>query len=360
MLLATAVLGAIEGRLALDGIVYLFLFAGFGGTGALIADRKPGNPIGWLLLLFPVTTAFESLAESYTLLARSGPLPEMDLVAWLAVWPGQIAVTAMLVLVPLLFPNGQLPSPRWRWYGRTAVGAVAVLGVVEMFDAGTEVLVNPWAVPLVVRISEGAGFVFGVLGVVSVASLLVRYRGATASERQQIKWLFYAISLFVGAFLLNTLIFTRVPGSVTDLVFPILLLLLPVSIGVAILRHQLYDIDRIIKRTAVYAVVVAVLAGVYVAAVLGLQALLGASDPLAVAGSTLAAAALFNPVRRRVQGWVDRRFDRARYDAGRVVDEFTARLRHEVDLAGLTSDLTGVVTVTLRPVTVGLWVRAEQ
>ena len=197
--------------------------------------------------------------------------------------------------------------------------------------------------------------------VLGALSLIWRYRKASGVERGQLKWVAFAL---VAALLgLVFMLVSELLGFEGDLVGLVPWLVaglgFPIAVAIAILRYRLYDIDRLISRTVSYAIVAAVLVAVYAGFAVALGAVVGQENPLAVAGATLAAAALFTPVRRKVQGFVERRFDRSRYDAGRVVDEFASRLRSEVDLDGLTDDLTRVVGRTLRPATVRLWLRGE-
>jgi hypothetical protein len=195
-----------------------------------------------------------------------------------------------------------------------------------------------------------------ILAVGSAAAVIVRYRRARGEARQQIKWLAYAVALFAATYSFSAIVRFETEFPLwLDILFYASILGIPIAIALAVIRYRLYDIDRIISRTVSYAVVAGVLVATYLGVVLALGAVVGRGNPLTVAGATLAAAALFNPVRRRVQGWVDRRFDRARYDAVRVVEGFTSRLRAEVDLEGLVTDLTGVVHTTLRPDRISIW-----
>jgi hypothetical protein len=186
--------------------------------------------------------------------------------------------------------------------------------------------------------------------VAALVSLVVRFRRSQGIERAQVKWFLLAVAVVAVGIVAE---FTAQGSVVAEFLF-LGLVLLPISIAVAVFRYRLYDIDRLIRRTAGYTLVAVVLAGVYLAAAAAVGAVMGSTNPLAVAAATLAAAALFNPVRRRVQHWVDRRFDRTRYDAHSVVEQFSVRLRDEVDLDGLTDDLTHIVGETLRPAAVSL------
>ncbi len=242
---------------------------------------------------------------------------------------------------------------------------VAVGGLFVILSAFGQVepdFANPIAIPLLVDIGLAIGPAlltgFLVVGVVSVISLVVRFVRSGGLERRQIGWLLYAAAVFIVV--VGTLDLLELNETLESILYGVSYLLLPVAIGIAIFRYRLYEIDRIVNRTVTYAVVVVALAAVYLGGVAALGALVGSENPLAVAAATLAAAALFTPVRRRVQGWVDRRFSRSKYDAQRVVEGFTAKLRDEVDLLGLSSELTRVVNVTLRPKGASLWLMDER
>jgi hypothetical protein len=341
-------------------------FVVLGGLGYLIVRRQPVNAVGWLAVVAGLSAPFEGFVSELTQygLWQWGATALTMAAAWLALW-GWIPTSFSVPLLLLLYPDGRLPSPRWRPVLWLTWAVVAFTLVVAAFAAG-EIedfpgLVNPLGLTAVTDAAQFAGpVVFNALPVLvllGAASLIVRYRRSGPVERRQIKWLAWAGLVAVAFF------FFTVSGAVdlapwvrslTNIGF---VLLVGGAIFVAVTRHRLYDIDRLLSRTLTYAVVAAVLAGVYVAGALGLGVLVGESSPLAVAGATLAAAALFSPVRRRVQGWVDRRFDRGRYDAARVVEGFSARLRDEVELDGLTGDLSAVINQTLRPAAVSLWVR---
>lgn len=277
-------------------------------------------------------------------------------------------VFALFAYITLVFPTGLLDS----WIGRRATlarSAVVLLGVFVLSD-----VVDQMAI--LIQGESPAGLVwdavFGVayigtllLLVGGAVSLVVRFRHSTGERRAQLAWVVAALTL-----LMATLILTELTAIVmTDLMnvppigddiyaaVSIAFVLIPIAIMVAILRYRLYDLGRLVRRTFSYAVLVAVLAGVYALGILGLSSLIGRGSPLTVAGSTLAAAAVFNPVRHRVQRWVDRHFDRQHYDAQRLVDEFTGRLQDQTDFEELIPDLTGLVNATLRPTSISLWVR---
>jgi hypothetical protein len=210
---------------------------------------------------------------------------------------------------------------------------------------------------------EGGGFyLFAACVIASVASLVVRFRRSTGTERQQLKWVAFSV-LILGIGLAGTILWELLNGAaevsdnLENLIVTISVSLLPMAIGIAIVRYRLFDIDRIISRTVSYTLIAIVLGAVYAGGVLGLQTLIPDVGDLAIAASTLAAVALFSPLRRRVQSWVDRRFNRRRYDAEKVVEAFSSRLRNAVDLATVTGDLRNVVTHTVEPATASVWLR---
>ena len=275
----------------------------------------------------------------------------------------------IFVFTPLLFPTGRLPSPHWRPVavtGALAVTAVAVLGAVQptLKLQNEEVyLPNPVSLAGAPDPEDGAlgAVLLGVLAacmVASVVSVVLRFRRSSGVERQQLKWFTYSAALMLVA---NVVTFTLLPeGVASDVLFGLSIAFVPIAAGVAILRHRLYDIDRLINRTLVYATLTAVLGTVYAGAVLLLGLFGGVGGDLpswAVAGATLAVAALFQPARRRIQAGVDRRFNRRRYDAARTVEAFSTRLRDQIELDTLSAELLAGVEQTLEPTTVSLWLR---
>ncbi len=348
----------------------------FSTVGALVAYRRPGNPVGWLLCvtgLLEALTAFGGEYGGYALLA--GVLPGGVFGLLLGSWTW-LAAGSVLLFAFLLFPDGRLPSTRWRAVAGLYV-LVNCLSVAQVALApgllaetgvrGLPPVVNPFGVEAVAGLSSGpVGVLTLPLAVFAAltpfAALFVRYRRAEAEEdRQQIKWVAYAVALLTGA-IAAVGIWPPLEGTVAGLVlFLVGLLSIPAAIGIAILRHRLFDIDLVINRTLVYAVLTAALALVYVVGVASLQFVLrpitGGGSQLAVVASTLAIAALFNPLRRRIQGFIDRRFYRKKYDAKETLLGFGARLRDETDLEALSGDLVGVVRETMEPEHASLWLR---
>jgi MFS family permease len=345
--------------------ILLVLSLVFVTTGAYLAGRRPANPVGWLLLGWGMVMAFGCFTGAYVdrgLVRDPGSLPGPSWVGWAegVVWHPAFALLAFLLL---LFPHGRLPSRRWRPFAWFTVAVYLTLSLAAAFAPGAVELYYPEATPPVrLPISGLADVVFGWLLVgqllvlaTALVSLVLRLRRASGEERQQVKWFVYTVATVVLVFVTTTLIL----GA--GYLFPIFGLI-PVSVAVAVVKYRLYDIDRLINRTLVYGLLTALLVGVYA----GLVFLFGVVlDPvirgssLAVAAATLAVAALFQPARRRVQGLVDRRFNRRRYDATRTVAAFSGRLRDQVDLDTLSAELLAVVDHTVQPATSSLWLRVR-
>jgi hypothetical protein len=334
----------------------------FAVVGALIASRRPGNPIGWLFLGFGVLAAIDFVAYQYAyraLVTHPGSLPAGNVAISVAdhLWhPG----FGLFVLSFLLFPNGRLLSPRWRWAAHATVVTYGGLAVSGIFEAGfLKAEENLPAKPLFHGLVEHvASVVFGVLLfanlallVVAGVSLVLRLKRSHGEERQQVKWFVYTVAFVMFFFPVSLFGLGQAYGVA---LFP----LIPASAAVAILKYRLYDIDVVVNRTLVYGALTATLAGAYLASVLVLQLVLSPSSDLAIAASTLAVAALFRLARSRIQALVDRRFYRRKYDAQRTLETFSARLRDEVSLDALGAELRGVVAETMQPAHVSLWLRA--
>jgi len=360
---------------AWDSISFVVPVAAFSIVGGLIALRRPGNMIGWLLatigLLFAIVVACSSVA-SWGL--ESDALPE-PVAEWISVGSSVWVIALGLVgtQLPLRLPDGRLPSLRWRWYSRISIGLIAVTligmatqrGRVEGVPGSANPLGAAWAEPL-----AGAIFLVMLSFVVGLAALFMRYRRADAVDRVQLRWVALGGAVFLAIYLV-TLPLPSILGASSHSTTAGVITgfsqaafgALPIAIGYAILRHRLYDIDVVINRTLVYGALTATLAGTYLGSVLLLQLLLNGvtgDSGLAVAGSTLAVAALFRPARTHIQAAVDRRFFRRKYDAQRTLEAFSSRLRDEVDLRALSSELGAVVHETLQPAHVSLWLRAPE
>jgi hypothetical protein len=336
-------------------------------VGALVASRRPGHPVGWLLLgvgLGLVVTELIQAYVDYGLLARPGSLPGARYLAGFAYSTALLWVSCA-GFVLLLTPTGSLPSPRWRWWARLAAAApvVMVLGsVVQPDPLAPDYHGNPLAVPALARVL-GVPAVAGVVMVlvsllVGAGSLAVRFRRARGTERLQLRWLAYAAALAAGLLLVALVAgFLLANDNVTFASLALGMALLPLATGAAILRYRLYDLDRIISRTLAYGLLTVLLGGGYAAVVLGLGQLLGRDSSLVVAGATLALAAVFQPARRRVQQAVDRRFNRRRYSAARTIEAYSVRLRDQLDLDTLSAELVAVVDQTMESNRVSLWLR---
>ena len=338
-----------------DQAVSLVGIVGAPVLGGLIASRRPENPYGWLWLGFGLGLAFQLLGESYAAYAlgvEPGSLPAPRTISRLLALGGVLAL-ALAPFLLLLFPTGRLPSRRWRplaWI--TAASGTGLCALILLFDSPEQVGGVITAVTWVVVSALFAG-----IGI-SALSLVIRYRRASGVERQQLKWFALAAVLVASSFvgqLLGEALWNLLDAATTTALY--------VAVGVAILRHRLYDIDIIINRALVYVSLTALLALVYIGSVVGLQSLLrvltGQEYTLAIVASTLAIAALFNPLRRRLQALVDRRFYRRKYDAAKTLAAFNARLREETNLDSLSNDLVEAARGTVQPAHVSLWLRPD-
>jgi hypothetical protein len=361
---------------SLDDAVWVLAQVVLAVVGALIASRRREIPIGWLFCAAGLIGVVEGVAARYAVheLVGSPGSPSGDAAAWLsaALWYPN---NALLVLAGLLFPSGRPPSPRWwgvAWL--LAAGApLAVASLVLLWPVGGLELLDaiphsPHA-PLATALMNAAALVLAAAAVTTAAALLVRFRRARGVERQQLKWLAYSGAVAVLGLLLFLVSSVAGVGSTPaplglagDVLVAGGVLGIPVAVGIAILRYRLYEIDRIINRTLVYGLLTALLGALYAGvAVVGGQLFGGVSGKppsWAVAAATLAVAALFQPVRRRLQAAADRRFNRRRYHAARTMEAFNTRLRQQVDLDSLTAELLAVVEQTMEPTRVSLWLRA--
>jgi hypothetical protein len=349
-------------------IPYLLAIVVAATVGAVLASRLPRHPVGWLLLGVGLSVAGSGVADGYArygLVARPGVLPAAR---WIAIYSPatNIIGLALVGYVLLLTPTGSLPSPRWRWWGRlAAAGPVAFVAaltvgpglVIPPYDT----VIDPVAIPALagaVLVAIVAGFFLTVAGlVVGAGSLVARFRRARGVERQQLSWLALAAALTgAGAAVVGV---GMAMGATAVPLFAagVCLALLPLATGAAILRYRLYDLDRIVSRTVAYGLLTVLLGLGYAVVVLGLGRLLPEGSSLVVAAATLAVAAVFQPLRRRIQQAVDRRFNRRRHDAGRIIEAFGARLRDQVDLDTLTAEVLAVVDQTMAPTRASLWLR---
>jgi hypothetical protein len=353
-----------------NGSVPVWVSAAFAAVGIVLAWRRPANPLGWILLAGAFFAALSEDASYYTVAGyglRRGDLP-LGGVALLA-QPGWAPAIAAFGLLILLFPDGRLPSARWRWlvYGYVAVAALWMAGAVvltagALADHHTQVD-SGGNLALLSGHDPAAGW-WNVIQTVffplltacwlaSAAGQALSFRRSSGERRQQLKWLLAGTVASVTCLALSAML-RDLPGS--SALGAIGFLAIPVSIGVAVLRYRLFDIDRIVSRTLAYAIVTGLLVGVYAGLVLLTTEVFGFHTPVAVAASTLAAAALFTPVRRRVQRLVDRRFNRARYDAETIVAAFADRLKDAVNLDAARDDLAETVHQALEPAHLSVWV----
>ena len=353
-----------------EGAVYAFFFVlGFATVGLVVALRRPGNPIGWLYgaagLAFAYTLPVAPWVEQ--LIREQRPLP---LVAQVVAAAGTLgwapAITLGVTLPALLLPNGQLRSRRWRLVVVTSVTGAVLITVAGTLSPGP---VEELGIDNPLGLAGTAGDVAAVLTVVGVVlhwlslppaavCVVLRFRSSRGIERQQMRWVAAGAAGAVGGLLV------ALPGGlgiapewISGIVFPALLCP-PVAIGVAVLRYRLWDLDRLVSRTVTYAVVTALLVLPYLAIVAAIPRLAEGSGSLAVAAATLAVAALFQPLRRRVQDLVDRRFNRRRHDAAQIIEGFGARLRDQVDLDTLTAEVLAAADQTMQPTRASLWLRA--
>jgi hypothetical protein len=348
----------------------------FSTVGAVIASRRlPDNPIGWLFcatgLVFAVVH-FAAQYAIYTLLAAPGSLlPAGEAAAWISSWLW-VPQLGLVVFVVLLFPTGRLPGSRWRWFARLSVLLVLVGAVTAAFSPGP-IIIGPIQNPLGVEgLPNVYGFVFRLVELVmnalmfaAVISLFIRLRRARQVERQQIKWFVYATALTISggvlAYPVSETIGSAWLGWVGLVSLVVGVLAIPISMGIAILRYRLYEIDLIINRTLVYGSLTGLLALFYFGSVTALQSLFslltGQGNTLAIVASTLAIAALFNPLRKRIQGFIDRRFYRRKYDMAKTLEAFGTKLREQTDLEKLCEDLGEVVDETMQPSHISLWLR---
>src|SRR4028119_2362753 len=342
-------------------------------VGRGVAPRRPGNRGGWLLCLSGVATSTSTFASQYAiyaLLAQPNSLPAGAAMAWISAWMLPV-MNGVQVFYLLLFPTGRLPSRRWRWLAWLTVAYILVGGVTAAFSPGAYLgslgpIRNPLGIEGLTQFYKAVLYTMSpALFLAAAFSLVVRLRRAVGVERQQLKWLAYAAGgLAIVSILLMISIAIDTPRWYEWVANAIIVAVtpgIPIAIGIAILRYRLYDIDLLINRTLVYGSLTVTLVALYFGGIVVLQrvfvVLTGQQSTLAVVASTLLIAALFTPLRRRIQSFIDRRFYRSTYDARKTLEGFSARLCEETDLDPLSDELAGVVRETMQPAHVSLWLR---
>jgi hypothetical protein len=367
---------------ALSLVILLAAYVPYAGVGSILVTRRPRNPIGWVLLAIGWTFAvsflpIEATAQELQTLTAS---PLQEAIAWLTEWTVSFTF-ALFASLAFSFPTGKLAEGRWR---RLAAIVLALIWGLVIISAFWPVLtVEPGGGPGIVEVPNPIGLlprtILGIglpsqmaatallpfIMIASIVAIAGRYAGARDLERLQLRWLAAAFGSIAVAVPIGFLIWALgdATGDISWVPASVAFLLPPIAIGIAVTRHRLYEIDRLISRGLSWAVLSGVLVAVYAGAVLLLQTVLGGviqGQTVAVAGSTLLAAALFHPLRRRVQVAVDHRFNRARYNAERTSIAFAERLRDEVDLATVSGDIVGVVDSALNPMTIGVWIRRSR
>jgi hypothetical protein len=373
-------------NLRLDAPVYFYwlepttIATGYSVIGAIIASRLPAHPIGWLCCAIGFMGALEHFSSEYAiyaLVAHPQALAGGQAMLWLCNWVW-IVMFGLIVYLILLFPNGRLPSSRWRWFAWLSVAftlvaatlmAISPNAALDVLGSSENVhisLPNPLGIEELPNLYRPVQTLVLASGFVGAASVMVGRRGARGIERQQMKWLLYAAAVFFVANILKNTIFSPLGGVSWGLWIGYLLVALgglggPIAIGIAILRYRLYEIDTLINRTLVYGSLTVTLVALYFGGIVVLQRLFllltGEQSTLAVVASTLLIAALFTPLRRRIQSFIDRRFYRRKYDARKTLEAFSAKLREETDLEALNAELVGVVRETMQPSHISLWQR---
>ena len=348
----------------------------FSTAGAVIAPRlPPRNPIGWLFCAIGFVAAMGLFVAEYaiaTLLAETGSLasklPGGDAAAWVSSWLW-VVYLGLYVFLALLFPDGKPPSPLWRLFGWVAgvvsAGGTLAVALWPKTAGGITPANSPLGIEVATDVFNPVETIMLVLGLIALSSLLIRLRRSRGVEREQVKWFAYALAVLTTSAILYLVASETMDIRWLGWVGSVLVMAgtvgLPVAVGVAILRYQLYNIDVLINRTLVYGSLTAMLVGVYVGSIVVLEGLLsalpGQGSQLGIVASTLTVAALFNPLRRRTQGFIDRRFYRRKYDARKTLESFSARLRDETDLDAVSDDLVGVVRETVQPAHVSLWLQ---
>lgn len=364
----------------LEGVSFTAAFGAFPIVGLVILLKRPDNPLGWVFWTIGVLGGMGLFSWSYSEYAyyvADEPLPFARLIAWTGSWFWYPLIGSIVILPLLLFPNGLL-SRRWRpvlgLAIGTLVGVTSLAATAETFVAGEDDgdrqllrLDSPIGLHDTRNVEElpvfaASWFVLLALVVLGIVSLVLRFRRSRGRERLQMKWFTYAAAVMFVNLAIGSFVPAFDESFFSGVVFVAAIAALPISCGVAIVKHQLYEIDVIVNRTLVYGALTGILVLAYLGIVFVLQQLLSGvtqESDLAIAGSTLAVAALFRPLRTRVQAFIDRRFYRRKYDAQHTLENFSSRLRDELDLQDLARDLTAVVRDTMQPAHVSVWLRTR-
>jgi hypothetical protein len=343
----------------------------FAAVAALVLRREPRHPVGWIFAVVALTSGAVQVLQEYALLAHSArpQLPGGAWAAWLPHWAWIGEIVLLMIVLPVVFPTGHPLTKRWRNVLWLAVAAFVVSAASTALTPGPATALTPqFGNPVAdtdspVRQLLGAAAPAALFTAIAAAvgSLILRFRRARGVERQQMKWFVYALFVVAAAFGASaTLFLIGRSSALAEIAGALALLLVPLAVAIAILRYRLYDVDLLIKRTVVYGATTAAIAATFFLGIVALQAALRpltSGSELAVAASTLASFALFQPIRRRVQDAIDRRFDRSRFDAARTLDVFADRLRDEVDLDVLRGDLVAAVNRTMGPSHASVWLR---
>ena len=362
-----------------ETVWYALVFQVFAIVGALISAKRPGNPIGWIFCVAALANTLWAFAveyATYAVIVNPGALPGGSWIAWAATsWPGNIGWSLMIIFVPLFFPNGRLLSRRWQpvvWFAGTFAAISVGLSMLRpgpVMDEGPLAGVqNPFGLERAAGWLEPTLATFESLLIafmlLAITSLVLRLRRSTGEERLQLRWFVYAVSLLPVLFCVGLLTdWLGVPNP-HALIIPLsafTIIAIPSAVGIAVLKYRLYNIDLLINRTFVYGLLSGALALLYIGSVIGLQALLrvltGQESEAAIVISTLTIAALFNPLRRLIQAFIDRRFFRRKYDAQKTLAAFSITLRNEVELERLTDELAIVIEEAMSPAHVSIWLR---
>jgi hypothetical protein len=366
-------------------LIFLLPFLAFPMVGALIASRRPNNPIGWICLAVGIFWMLITVSDAYGLyglVVRPGSVPFPAAIGSLGEWMWAPALGLLGTYLILLFPDGRLPSRRWRplaWLSGAVIVLVSAGGAIEPGPVeGLPGIRNPFGLeeyPWVAEATQGVLLLLPVCILASAGSLVLRFLRSEGEEREQIKWLAFAASILglgFSSFVIPGIIVPEATGGANSLWENLLedavtlsFAGVPVAIGFAVLKYRLYDIDVVINRTVVYGALTGNLVAIYFGGVATIQTIFRGitgqeeQTQLAIVISTLVIAALFNPLRRRIQAFIDRRFYRRKYDAAKTLAAFSAKLRDETDLDALNAELVGVVRETMQPAHVSLWLRPD-